>query len=140
MSVLIDTNVLVDVIERRGSFFRESAAVVNACEQGDCRGFVAAILFSNAFYILRKSLGRDRAAAAISTIRGIADVAPVTASTIDRAISFNRGDLEDSIQLACAEEIHADMFVTRDRGITHASILIASPDEALSKIVENGRS
>ncbi len=87
MIVLLDTTVLVDVIERRGAFFRESAAIVNACEKGDCRGFVAAISFSNAFYILRKSLGRDRAAAVMSTIRGIADVAPVTASTIDRAIS-----------------------------------------------------
>ena len=47
MTLLLDTNVIVDVLAEREPFFREAAAVWKLCETKQVEGFISALSFAN---------------------------------------------------------------------------------------------
>ena len=54
MLVLIDTNVLIDYIQKRTPFYISAEKIFNACAENKMDGSIAAHSVSNLFYILRK--------------------------------------------------------------------------------------
>lgn len=54
MKILIDTNVLIDYIEKRQPFSESAEKIMNACVDDEIEGCIAAHSVSNLFYILRK--------------------------------------------------------------------------------------
>lgn len=59
-SVLIDSDVIIDVLTNRQPFAEDSAQILRLCEVGEINGYVTAITLSNIYYILRKLLSRDQ--------------------------------------------------------------------------------
>ncbi len=54
MLVLFDTNIILDVLEKRLSFYDSSKSVLERCVSGGVTGYIALHSVSNIFYILRK--------------------------------------------------------------------------------------
>lgn len=52
--VLFDTNIVLDVLEKRLPFYDSSKAVLERCVSGSVTGYIALHSISNIFYILRK--------------------------------------------------------------------------------------
>ncbi|MCB1096998.1 MAG: hypothetical protein KDN22_15605 [Verrucomicrobiae bacterium] len=59
MTVLLDTNVLLDVRLTREPFAADSAKVYDACERGEMTGFLSASAVMGLFYIIRKATGES---------------------------------------------------------------------------------
>lgn len=55
MELLIDTNIIIDILQKRQPWFTDSYSVVASCIQGKNKGYVTAHSLSDLFFILRKS-------------------------------------------------------------------------------------
>jgi predicted nucleic acid-binding protein len=135
MIVLFDTNVLLDVLARREPFYAAAAAVWSLAEAHKIEGVVSAISFNNAFYIVRKANGRDRALASLRVVRGRFRAVPLDVGIVDDALASGLTDFEDAIQYASAVRAGADCIVTRDpAGFPDAGIAILSPEVLASTL------
>lgn len=113
-SVLVDTNVWVDVALRRPGFFEDSLGAVMACVEEDVRMFVAATSVKDVFYWAAKSAGSDAGYRALSFLFQVADVASIDGPVCEAALRLERPDYEDGIIAACAQAEHVDAVVSRD--------------------------
>jgi predicted nucleic acid-binding protein len=116
MIVLLDTNILLDVIQDRAPYNISAVRLWKLVEEHNVTGYVSAISFNNVYYIARKQVGSDRALDAVRLIRRIFQIVPLDESVIDRALAAPGNDFEDAIQAAAAHGIKADYLVTRNAG------------------------
>jgi predicted nucleic acid-binding protein len=116
MIVLLDTNILLDVIQNRAPHNASAARVWKLVEDRAMTGYVSAISFNNVYYIARKQVGGEKALEAVRLIRRIFRFVPLDESVIDRALADPGSDFEDAIQAAAAVHISANHLVTRNPG------------------------
>lgn len=114
-SVLVDTNVWVDIVLKRPDFFEESFGSVMACIDDGARVLVAGTSVKDVFYWAEKSAGSAAGYRALNMLFDIADVATVDDPVCKRALSLEKPDYEDGIIAACALAEHADAIVSRDK-------------------------
>ena len=114
MIVLIDTSILLDVVQRRAPHDTAAAQVWKLVEEGLIDGYVSAISFNNIFYIARKLVGRDAAIDAVRQVRLVFPIVPLDAGVIDAAIASSVIDFEDAIQAAAAARLGADYILSRN--------------------------
>jgi predicted nucleic acid-binding protein len=114
MIALIDTNILLDVLQRRQPYEVVAAEVWKLVEHGFIEGVVSAISFNNIYYIARKRDGKDKALEAVKLVRQTFRVIALDADVIDEAIATSGSDFEDAIQAACAKRASAKHIITRN--------------------------
>jgi predicted nucleic acid-binding protein len=114
VTVLVDTNILLDVLQGRSPFDAAATQVWRLSETGSVAGHVAAISFNNIFYIARKQAGLAAAMDAVKAVRGAFRVVPLDEALLDDAIAATTNDLEDAIQATAARRVSADYVVTRN--------------------------
>ena len=113
MRVLIDTDVLMDVALARKPWGKNSKASLKLCESGAAQGFVAWHSFSNLYYYVRRTQGRDPRLF-IRTFLRFLQVAPVGAKDLLLALRVPINDFEDAMQVAAALACGAEYIVTRN--------------------------
>lgn len=115
MNLLIDTNIIVDILQKRQPWFPDSYSVVASCIQGKHNGYVTAHSLSDLFFILRKS---HNVTARKNTVILLCN--HFTVFTEDRqaylfvANNILLPDLEDGLQIYCAENCSLDYIITRN--------------------------
>lgn len=114
LTVLIDLNVVLDVVQCRKPFYAASAALLASAEKGRIRGLVAAHSFTTLFYLVQKSSSAQEARAAITRLMQFLAVAPVDGNTVDQALHLPYSDFEDAVQMAAALQARADYLVSRN--------------------------
>jgi predicted nucleic acid-binding protein len=114
MIVLADTNILLDVLQKRLPHYDHSSRVWNLVEQKVLDGYVSAISFNNVFYVLRKQIGSAKALEAVKLLRAVFKCVPLDEQAIDRAIATTTSDFEDAIQAAAGLRVGAEYIVTRN--------------------------
>lgn len=133
--VFLDTNVLLDYILDRGNVSVCAGEIFELCVEGRIDVYVAAHSILNMFYILRKYIGVKTRKMIMHNICDLCTVVDVNESKIMTAILGDRSDLEDYVQVLCAEECGAECIVTRDKkGLNSDAIETFSPKEFLVKI------
>jgi predicted nucleic acid-binding protein len=133
MKVLVDTNILLDVLQQRKPFDAGATRVWKLVEERRVGGFVSAISFNNIFYVARKQVGRQVALEAVKLVRRTFAVVPTDESVIDRAIASELVDFEDAIQLAAVVAAGVDCIVTRNvRDFTASAVPAYTAEEALA--------
>ena len=135
MILLIDTNILLDVLQRRPGLHRDSSRVWNAVEGGGAHGYVSMISFNNIYYILRRQVGPASALEAVKLVRQLFRCVPFDEGLLENAIRLAvTADFEDAIQQAAATRVRADYLVTRNvADFTNMDGVAAiAPDEFLS--------
>lgn len=140
MLVLFDTNIILDILEKRLPFYDSSKSVLESCASGNVTGYIALHSISNTFYILRK---RYSTADRKKLLLGILDLLQVTGAdhesvrnALQREDFF---DFEDCLQDECAKQIHANYIVTRNTDdFSMSDIPAIIPDDML-KILDNGK-
>lgn len=131
-SVLVDTNVWVDVVLKRPEFFDESYAVLLACIEDGIRMVVAGTSLKDVFYWAERSAGAQAAYDALGFVFQIADIATVDGSVCKAAVHLERPDYEDGIIVACAQAESVDAVITRDaKGFMDAKCAKRTPHEFL---------
>lgn len=136
MKILIDTNVIIDVLNNREPFADNSSAVLKLCESNNIKGFITATTITDIYYVLRKNIN-DKSSLynAIEKLISIVEICDVTKHNIVAAIKERQSDFEDAIQSDCASSIGASYIVTRNtKDFATSKVKAITPDEFLSLI------
>jgi predicted nucleic acid-binding protein len=114
VTVLLDTNIIVDVALERQPHFEASQQVLLLVEQGQIEGYISASTFGDLYYIIRRSRGREWTTDFINWLVTYCQIATVNQAVIRMALTSNFRDFEDAIQYATAVINQLDAIVTRN--------------------------
>ena len=132
MTVMVDLNVVVDVLQRREPFFLASASVCDAVAKGKCKAYVSAHGVTTLFYLVRKVLAAANARKAINWLLSTFDIASVDKQCLLRARELVLPDFEDAVVVASAQAIDCSFIVTRNLGdYRNSPVAAVSPEEFL---------
>ncbi len=131
MSVLIDTNVMLDIALRREPFFQNSAlALAKARAAGDT--LLCATSVTTLHYFMNKKLGEPGARRFIADCLQAMALAPVQRSSLQQALGSAMQDFEDGVIAHCAAECGAHTILTRDTAdYAHSPVQALTPTEYL---------
>ncbi len=133
MTILVDTNVVLDVLAQREPFWPEAAAVLSAAERGDCRALLGATTITTLHYLLRKPLGAAAARSALQTLLSYCGLAAVDEAVLQRALASALPDFEDAVLHEAARQAGAAAIITRNQAdFVGADLPILSPAEFLA--------
>lgn len=135
-TILIDTNIFIDVIQDRIPFTDNSQSVVALVVQKKVKGAVAAHSIANLWYILRKTHSDEDRRKYILSLCEIFDVVSIDKNRLVYALeNSNFRDFEDCLQDECACDINADYIITRNTKDFKGSMVKAiTPEEFLEKL------
>lgn len=137
MTVLIDTNVLLDWILRREPFVANSKKVINLCYNGELRGCLAAHSMTNAFFIMRKMYSEQERRKFLLEVCDFLSIIEIDEPKIISALkNYAFKDFEDCLQAECAAACRAEYIVTRNvEDFAGSSVKAITPEE-LIKLAE----
>lgn len=136
ITVLIDTNIFIDVLQDRIPFTDNSQAVIGLVTQKKIKGAVAAHSITNLWYILRKTHSDEERRNYILSLFEIFDVISIDKNRLVAALeNSNFKDFEDCLQDECASDINADYIITRNTKDFESSMVKAlTPEEFLENL------
>ena len=136
MTVLIDTNVILDVLLKREHFMWKSSEVLLLSEKKFIDGYVTASAITDIFYITNKTYNdKQKSMGLLKELLKTISIATVSGEEIYRAIELDWNDFEDAVQYTTGEQIHAHYIITRDTGgYINSSIPVINPSDFLDMI------
>lgn len=112
--VLYDVNVILDVLLNREPHYDASAGALEAVARGKVEGYIAGHAITTIAYLLQRQLGSSGSLAVLNELLSKMKIAPVTDSSIRRALISKFKDFEDAVSHAAAEEAGMTLIVTRN--------------------------
>ena len=115
MTILFDTNVILDSLLERSPFTNESSAAVQNALAKRYRCLISASAATDLFYIIRKQTGsRTEAWKKLLIISNIFEFATVTGKDITAALNSRIDDFEDAVVAFTAANYSTSYIVTRN--------------------------
>ena len=115
MRIMVDTNVLLDILQRREPFFTDSYQALRKAIETDVECLFAASAVTDVFYVLRKALrSSQQARERVEQLATLVIFADVTGVDIHTALSREMPDFEDAVVDAVAERNGASCILTRN--------------------------
>ena len=136
LTVLIDTDVLIDFLTDREPFTKNAKELIKKSHESAIYAFLAPHSITNIFYILRKYYSVADRKQRLADLCLSVSVAPVNADLMMNALANNDfDDVEDSLQAECAIAIGADYIVTRNtKDYAKSRIPAVLPNELLALV------
>ena len=136
MTILLDTDVLIDVALDREPHVAASAALLEAIERGDASGFIAWHSLSNFHYLLTPHHGSAGAKEFLVDLLQFVGVAPTSTASAAYAAGLPMKDFEDALQVAAATACGADVIATRNiRDYAGSPVKADLPADVLRRIL-----
>ncbi|MDR2166452.1 MAG: PIN domain-containing protein [Clostridiales bacterium] len=133
MALLIDTNIVVDWIQKRESFHEAAAAVVKLCLEEKVQGFLTCHTILNLFYILRKERSVAERREILLMLCNDFNIIGIDNKMLVKALcSDDFRDLEDDLQIQCAIEEGLDYIITRDKDFKNSKVRAILPEDFLN--------
>ena len=98
MSVVLDTNIILDIALRREDHFLDSSAVFKKIDSSVVYGFVTATTITDIYYIAKKEKGHQITIDFISNLIEIIDVIGIDRQVIIESLASKITDFEDAVQ------------------------------------------
>lgn len=135
MRLLIDANTLLDVLQKREPYYRDSALIWKLCETEKAEGRISALTIANLVYVMQKELDPERIEDVINKLSLIFRIVDLPTLDIVKAAELKWADFGDALQSATAERIQADYIITRNvRDFMKSGIIAFTPTEYLAWI------
>lgn len=113
--VLVDTNIVLDILERRAPFYEASNQILSHCASGKIKGYIALHSISNIYYILRKHFSAEDRRRLILGLLDFLTLATANHEDVKHALLRDDfPDFEDCLQDECAKCVSADFIITRN--------------------------
>ena len=117
MRILIDTNIVLDLIQCRQPFSANASKIINSCVTKENDGYISSHSLSDIFFILRKDkLIEERKALILNLCKFFTIIPEPKNFFTDICKNNDWNDLEDGLQMKCADFEELDYIVTRDAG------------------------
>ncbi|MBR1815508.1 MAG: PIN domain-containing protein [Lachnospiraceae bacterium] len=132
MKLMIDTNILLDVLQKREPHYKHSSIIWKLCETKQVEGYVSTLTFANIVYIMKQELSLEQIEKVLNNLSLIFTFTDLTLSDLKNAASMKWKDFEDSIQSKTAERVEANYIITRNlKDFINSKVTAYSPEEFL---------
>lgn len=112
--VFVDTNIVMDLLEKREQFYQEAQELFTLADKNEVKLYVSALTIANVHFLLIRQLKME-ARKVISKFKVLVEVLPLTGKIIDLALASDQKDFENAIQYATAIEHGIDIIITRNK-------------------------
>ena len=135
MRILIDTNVILDIVQKREPFFADSYQALRKAIEADAECLISASAATDIFYMLCKAFqSAQKAKERIEQLSQIVTFADVQGVDIHTALIRSMPDFEDAVVDAVAERNGASYILTRNiKDFAGSSVPAITPTEFLKK-------
>ncbi|HET7369881.1 MAG TPA: PIN domain-containing protein [Gammaproteobacteria bacterium] len=128
--ILLDTNVVLDVLQKREPHYNASAAILDRAIRNEERAALAAHAVTTIHYIVARYRDGKSAHGAVNWLLRNLQIAAVGHEEIVRAQALGWSDFEDAVVAAVAEAAGCDAIVTRNvKDFAASSIPAVTPEE-----------
>jgi len=114
MTVLLDTNVIMDALQERQPFDVEAKEILLRAQNGEFACCFTANAATDIFYLYSKARDLKSARQVMNFLLATYKIVSVTHEDCIDAMSIPIEDFEDALVCACAKKAEADYIVTRD--------------------------
>ena len=137
MKALIDTNIILDILTKRESFYFDSSKIWSFVTDEIIKGYISAISINNLFYIMKKLKDQKTAESFVDQILEDFRIIPLTINILKQARTIPRKDFEDLIQYFSAIHEGCGVIVTRNKeDFPTLGIKIMNPAELLKMVAK----
>ena len=142
MRVLLDTNVIVDVLQRREPWFADGRQIFYAIANKQIIGCITAKEAADIHFFSRKQfVGEEnvdaKARQVITKLYAIFELIDTLGIDCQNAIAIENNDYEDAIMMVSAIRAGVDCIVTRNPDhFKQSSVPIYSPAKFIEKLAE----
>ena len=121
MTVLLDTNIIMDALQERQPFDAEAKEILKRAQGGkEFTCLFTANAAADIFYLYSKARDMKSAKAALDFLLTNYGVVTVAHKDCMAALSLPIDDFEDALVIVCALSAKADYIITRDDKLLHA--------------------
>ena len=141
MRILIDTNVVLDVLQENEPAFTHGKDIFLAAANKRIEGFITAKEVADIHFFARKQFkGQDnvdeKARQVLAGLFVLFDIIDTLGSDCQNALGISNGDYEDAIMIAAAMRSKMDAIVTSDkRHFRKSPVLVYTPSEFVSRFL-----
>ena len=115
MTVLLDTNIIMDALQERSPFDIEAKEILRRSQGGQAfTCLFTANAAADIFYLYSRARDMKSANTALDFLLSNYGVVSVTHDDCKAAVALNVEDFEDALVVVCAQNAGADYIVTRD--------------------------
>jgi len=133
--VFVDTNVIANWLIPTNAFHSEATNFMRLCFNGKILPFVSSHSLTDLFYITRKHFTSDERFDFIKLLINSFTILSEDSALFSDAINLGSPDLEDALQIVCAENENVDFIVTENiKDFSLSSVPILSIESAIKKI------
>ena len=108
--LFLDTNIVVDVLERREPFCHDAVRLFTMAYNKQVQLIVSPMTYSTASFLLRKH-GPEGVRNLLSNFRQLSRVATTNEQTVDDSLASQFNDFEDAMQYYTAVKAKADVIL-----------------------------
>ena len=135
MVLLIDSNVILDVLQMRNPHYETSYEIFRMCYHKKVTGYISNLTFANIVYIMRKQLNGKKITETLESLSELFSFVNLKKLDFENAAKLEWKDFEDSIQYVTAERLKTDYIITRNvKDFQLSEIPVITPEEFLSKM------
>lgn len=136
--LFLDTNVVIDLLGERESFYESAAKIATLADKGKIQIYVSALTYSTVYYLLARFENSDIVKEKIRKFKVIADTSDLTDKIVDKGLASKFSDFEDSLQYYCALKVDCNIIITRNgKDFKESDIPVLTPDEYLNSLKTN---
>lgn len=130
--ILLDTNVVLDVIQKRATHYMASASVLDKIVRGQVTAALPAHAITTVHFIVHRYQDRATASKLIGWLLDRFSIATVGHAELTRAHAFAWPDFENAVVAAAAESAGCELIVSRNvRDFGDSPVPALTPEEYL---------
>lgn len=139
MRALIDTCIVLDVLQNREPFAVDGQSIFIAAANRQFDGFLTAGSMTDIYYLTRKMTHSDNITRqALTKLLCLFDLLDTTAMDCMQALLSSMADFEDAVMAESAVRCELDCIVTRNvRDYENAPLTVYTPAEFLAHIISS---
>ena len=129
----IDTDVILDFFIAREPFAMDAARIFTLSEKKRISICTTGLVFSNAYYVLRKLGSHQKVMEKLSQLAKLIDIIALSKVSVLQALDSKFGDFEDALQHYAALSENVKTIVTRNvKDFKNSELAVLTPDQYLS--------
>ena len=113
--IFVDTNIVIDLLSRRESFFEEAASLFSLADKKQVELSVSSLTIANTSYVLLRQMDSAKAKSILRRLRLIVKILQLDDKIIGLALNDEAfSDFEDGLQYFTAIENGQELIITRN--------------------------
>lgn len=135
MNCLIDTNILIDFLQKREGYYEDASLIFHCCEANMVKAHISALSFADLVYIMRKELTSTLIEEVLRKLGTFLEIENLETDDLYKAAKMHNQDFEDALLIKCAERIQVDYIVTRNtKHFNKSNVKAVTPKEFINYI------